>query len=335
MAFDLAVWRAETQQIITDFAHDPRAALAGAGTNTFYGMLLGSTILPVVAAYASDPKGALAVLFGVAGGLGGNLVANLVQQKYDTANALAVATQEAQEAALAPLYQKLAEELQVIPLAEQALADAGQTAVLEQLRAELQRLGTAGRTHNQTISGNAQVGVAVSGDVHGGITHTQQSGGVNFGSGNTIEKMGDVIAGDKVAGDKVLGDKIMHYGAPKLADTGPEHIHHLIDQHTRRLRVLETQAAATGYNVRPEVQNERSRIFRSRSHDYRRCSIHKRAVISSGTFISESYAHAATPSALFCSSGTKAHNETARWHSAGRCVPLDGAVEDAVMVNRG
>src|SRR5262245_26126930 len=58
MAFDLAVWRAETQQIITDFAHDPRAALARAGTNTLYGMLLGSTLLPLVAAYASDPKAA-------------------------------------------------------------------------------------------------------------------------------------------------------------------------------------------------------------------------------------------------------------------------------------
>lgn len=256
MAFDLAVWRAETQQIISDFAHDPRAALARAGTNTLYGMLLGSTLLPLVAAYASDPKAALATLFGVVGGLGGNLVANLVQQKYDGANALAVATREAQETELAPVYQKLAQELQVIPLAEQALTNAGQTAMLEQLRAELRRLNTPSRTHNQTISGNAQVGVAIAGDVHGGITHTQQSGGVNFGSGNTIERTGDVVAGDKVAGDKVMGDKIMNYGAPKPADTGPEHIRHLIDQHTRRLRVLESQAAATGYNVRPEVQNE-------------------------------------------------------------------------------
>jgi hypothetical protein len=261
MGFDLAAWRAETQQIITDFVADPRAALTRAGTDMLYGMLLGSTILPVVAAYATDPKAALAALFGVAGGLGGNLVANLVQQKYDGANALAVATQDAQKAELAPLYQKLAQELQIIPLAEQALADAGQIALLEQLRAELRQLSAAGRIHIQTISGSAQVGVAVSGDVHGGISHTQQSGGVNFGTGNTIEKIGDVVAGDKVAGDKVLGDKVsgdkvINYGAPKPADTGPEHIHRLIDQHTRRLRVLENQAAAFGYNVRPEVQTE-------------------------------------------------------------------------------
>ena len=116
--------------------------------------------------------------------------------------------------------------------------------------------GAAGRTHTQTIGGNAQVGVAVSGDVHGGITHTQQSGGINFGSGNKIDQIGDIVAGDKIAGDKVLGDKILNYGAPKPADTGPEHVQRLIDLHTRRLRVLEEQAARTGFNVRPEVQTE-------------------------------------------------------------------------------
>ncbi len=53
------------------------------------------------------------------------------------------------------------------------------------------------RSHTQTVSGNAQVGTAVAGDVHGPITVTQQSGGINFGSGNVIGKMGDVVAGDK------------------------------------------------------------------------------------------------------------------------------------------
>jgi hypothetical protein len=256
MAFDLAAWRAETQQTVADFARDPRAALARAATNTLYSMLLGSTILPVVAAYATEPTAALAALIGVAGGLGSNLVANLIQQKYDGANGLAIATQEAQDAELAPIYQKLAQELQVIPLAERALTDAGQMAVLEQLRTELRELNAASRTHNQAISGNARVGTAIAGDVHGNISQVQQSGGVNFGSGNTISRMGDVVAGDKVAGDKVLGDKILHYGAPKPADTGPAHIGRLVDMHTRRLRVLEEQAARSGYNVRPEVQTE-------------------------------------------------------------------------------
>jgi hypothetical protein len=47
------------------------------------------------------------------------------------------------------------------------------------------------RQHQQSIGGNAQVGVAVAGDVHGGINLTTQ---------------GDNVAGDKVGGDKVAGD---------------------------------------------------------------------------------------------------------------------------------
>jgi hypothetical protein len=57
--------------------------------------------------------------------------------------------------------------------------------------------------HNQTISGNAHVGVAVSGDVHGPITY--QSGVVPSEGGST--HTGDKVAGDKVAGDKVMGDQ--------------------------------------------------------------------------------------------------------------------------------
>ena len=40
------------------------------------------------------------------------------------------------------------------------------------------------------------------------------------------------------------------------ADTGPEHTRGQIDVLTRRLRVLEQQAAIFGYNVRPEVSME-------------------------------------------------------------------------------
>jgi hypothetical protein len=138
---------------------------------------------------------------------------------------------------------------------------ASDTAVAAELTALAQALAqlkshSGGRSHTQNISGNAQVGVAIAGDVHGGISHVQQSGGINLGSGNTFGQLGDLVAGDKVAGDKVSGDKIVDYGAPKPADTGPEHIRALIDRHTRRLRVLEQQAATFGYSVRPEVQNE-------------------------------------------------------------------------------
>ena len=122
---------------------------------------------------------------------------------------------------------------------------------LAKLRAALRQ---PERAHTQDISGNAQVGVAIAGNVQGPVTH--QSGGVNLGSGNTIDKIGDIVAGDKIAGDKVQGDKHVHFGAPRPADTGPDHIQRLLDLHTRRLRVLEEQATRTGYNTQPEVLTE-------------------------------------------------------------------------------
>lgn len=127
---------------------------------------------------------------------------------------------------------------------------------LEALLAELRRIALGvqpgpapRRSHTQTISGNAQVGVAVAGDVHGPVTN--QTGGINLGSGNTISNTGDIFGGDKV-----MGNKTVNYGAPHPADTSPVHLRRLIDLHTRRLRVLEEQAALTGINTRPEVQTE-------------------------------------------------------------------------------
>lgn len=71
------------------------------------------------------------------------------------------------------------------------------------------------RQFTQQIT-NSTVGAAVAGDNHGTITVNQagtttQHGGVNFGSGNTVDnvRMGDIISGDKVGGDKFTGDKIM------------------------------------------------------------------------------------------------------------------------------
>jgi uncharacterized caspase-like protein len=47
-----------------------------------------------------------------------------------------------------------------------------------------------------------------SGQFAGATITTHQSGGINFGVGNQIGQMGDIVAGDKIGGDKVAGDKI-------------------------------------------------------------------------------------------------------------------------------
>ena len=88
------------------------------------------------------------------------------------------------------------------------------------------------RTHTQSIGGNAQVGAAIAGDVHGNIAHNQPQG------------------------DVVQGNKVVNFGAPRPADTNPDHIRRLIDINTRRLRVLEEQAKRFGYNTPPHIQTE-------------------------------------------------------------------------------
>jgi hypothetical protein len=49
---------------------------------------------------------------------------------------------------------------------------------------------------------------------------------------------------------------VINDGAPQPADTDADYLQRLIDISTRRLRVLEEQAARGGYSARPEVQIE-------------------------------------------------------------------------------
>lgn len=82
-----------------------------------------------------------------------------------------------------------------------------------------------------------------------------QTGGIDFGNAR-IGSIGDIVAGDKIGGDKVMGDKIVNYGAPRLANATPAHIQRSIDININRLRILEEQAARTGYNAHQEVLTE-------------------------------------------------------------------------------
>lgn len=226
MAFDLTHWRAETRQQIEDFARDPRSALGRAGVDTVYGFLLGSAILPVAAAYAADPAGVVAALIGVLGGLGANLIANLAQRAYDQ-NTIAVVSAEAQRDELAQAYAAIAQQLDLVPLAERALAQARQTAILDQLRDELRRLGQAGPFAGATI-----------------VQH--QSGGLNLGVGSSIGQIGTIN----------LHEPPSQAATPRSGQTTPAFLQSLIDRHTERLRVLELQAARTGFSAPPEVVNE-------------------------------------------------------------------------------
>lgn len=190
MPSDLIHWQTGLRDHLAHVARNPRQALADAGIDTLYGTLLGSTILPVAAAYATEPATALAALAGVAGGLGGNLLANVVQQRYTGADAAIVAARDAADPALVPQFEALAQHVGLFALAAAELRTAGQQDMLDQLTREL---AARGKTH-WLDSANINV---------------TQRGGVNFGIGTTIGSIGTVTGGDTVDGDKIVGDKII------------------------------------------------------------------------------------------------------------------------------
>jgi len=267
MPFDIMQWQNDVRQHVTQFAKDPKGALARAGTTSVYGFLLGSTMLPVVAAYAVDPKTAIMTLLGIVGGIGGNLVANLAQQKYDRANVIAIAAAEIDDPESAAAYEAIAQAISVIPLADQALRQAEQVVILEQLHEELRQHGKTGLFAGANIS-------------------VQQSDGVNFGIGTTIGQTGDIMLGDTIAGDKYISGRdtnitIHHHPrnvAPRSASSKAkrahrnamthsagdasgignerEHLQELLERKKHRLYALELRVARADTDTSPEEQTE-------------------------------------------------------------------------------
>jgi hypothetical protein len=111
------------------------------GVRTAYGLLTASAWLPLLAAYAGDPGPAVAALVGVLGGVGTNLLSNLVQGAYDQATAPRKAEQEvAEQPDLRAEYQQVLAQLGVLAAAQDALGERW-AAFATQLRQELARMG--------------------------------------------------------------------------------------------------------------------------------------------------------------------------------------------------
>ena len=135
--FTIEQWRHDMHQVIADIAANPQAAIARAEAPSLHALLLGSTMVPIVRAYASAPGGVMVALIGLSGGFGVNLIANLMQHKYTPETVLSVAAAEAQSYDLGGAYQKMASGLSVFALAEAALQQAGHAALWSQLRSTL------------------------------------------------------------------------------------------------------------------------------------------------------------------------------------------------------
>ncbi len=120
---DLNTWREEVRKRVQASAD----ALRTLAPNTLYGFVAGCTLLPLVAAVNQGEYGAFVTLAGIAGGIGGNLIANQVQGWKDKSDAELAADLEARAADSAEWREALDTVIQKIEtpqMVQAALGDA-------------------------------------------------------------------------------------------------------------------------------------------------------------------------------------------------------------------
>jgi hypothetical protein len=254
MPFNLDYWRQMVRQDVEHLAQDPVGALHYAGITSLYGFLLGSAVFPVVAAYAVEPQAAMTTLLGIVGGVGGNLVANWIQTKHDKAQIYRVVAEEAQQPNLAPIYDAIAEQVKVFPLAEQALIRADELQVLEQLHDQLRRLGKL----NSYLSSAATI--QQSGTLN--ITHSTNYGPTVSsisGNGPTYIATNQVITNSHLERSPKPLPSSQHNRSQESNPSSQDEIEHkrgLITELKRRQYILERQAARHGASTAPEITLE-------------------------------------------------------------------------------
>ena len=138
--FDREIWKARVAAWWRDKAPDWEGAMSRMGIHTAYGLLAASAFLPLLEAYGQAPGAALKALVTLAGNVGGNLVANIVQGTYDQDRAARVEQEIAEEPDLRAEYEALLGHLEVLSAAQTALGDQwiSFAAALEQ---ELSKMG--------------------------------------------------------------------------------------------------------------------------------------------------------------------------------------------------
>jgi len=176
---DLNSWQTRVREGLQASSATIRALAPG----TLYGFLAGSTLLPLVTAVNQGDLAALATLGTIAGGVGGNLIANQVQAWKDRSDA-ELAAELGELAAERDDWRQAIDAVMTAvetPRIVQAiLSEADRDWFVRALRDELGRLGNLGH-YEATLTGSGAIvqgavavgagagGVAVGGDVLGSI----------------------------------------------------------------------------------------------------------------------------------------------------------------------
>jgi len=139
--FDLAAWKAGVAAWWQAHAHNWLDQMERLSVKTTYGLLAASTLAPVLAAYSPEtPVPALTALTALTASVGGNLVANMLQNAYDQAAAPKIEQEIAERPELRAEYQKLLAGVEALSAAQSALGDRWNE-FEARLRGELSQLG--------------------------------------------------------------------------------------------------------------------------------------------------------------------------------------------------
>ena len=174
MAFDIEQWKAQLSANLPGW----RVRMQASGVNSAYYFIAASAFLPIVQAL----QGGIIEPFGfatVASGLGTNLLANIVQNWRDEANAAATLQEAAtQDTELQQKLDALLTRLEAFALAEQHLSSENCAWFADIIKQELARLGS-GITYTAHLTGRGAIAL--------GANATALGAGAKFVGGNYIE----------------------------------------------------------------------------------------------------------------------------------------------------
>ena len=179
-AFDKESWKAKVSERLTNW----RERMSAIGANSVYAFLSAATLWPVVEAVQAGQAAAYMALGGVLGGIGGNLIANGIQNWKDEVDAaLDIEAGLPAEPTLRDELDALLEAFDTFPSAVAELSEQDRAWFKKTLRTELERLGNLPRFEAQLDGSGAiaqgqgalaagQRGVAVSGNMQGSTVIT-------------------------------------------------------------------------------------------------------------------------------------------------------------------
>ncbi len=147
---DMDVWRQNANERLEALTGTMRQMTPG----VLYGALCASTLLPVITAASSDPIGAYTALGGLLGNVGGNLIANQIQEWKDrTEPELAAELAEKAESSeeWRDALDALLAEFQAPQVVQAILSEADRDWFAETLQAGIEQVGSGLTVNNEGV----------------------------------------------------------------------------------------------------------------------------------------------------------------------------------------